>query len=414
MIVLRGLLGVAILLFLAWLMSSGRRQVNWRLVVGGLLLQLGIAVLVLTPWFPWFATLVGGVSKGLVTVMDYSLEGSKFVFGDLADSSHMGFVLAFQILPTIIFVSALTSLLYYFGILQWVVFGLAWVMSRLMRLSGAESLATAANVFVGQTEAPLMVKPYIPKMTRSEMMALMTGGMATIAGGVLAFYVSILGGDSDESRQAFATILLCASLMNAPAALLVAKIIIPETEEVDGDLFIPKEKIGSNPLDALAQGTTEGLKLAFNVGAMLIVFIALVAMINGFLGWAGGCFNYPDLSLGLIVGCLFAPIAWAVGINSGEILAVGELLGLKMVSNELFAYTRLTEIQGELSQRSVQIATFALCGFANFSSVGIQLGGIGALAPEQRPVLAALGFKAMLAGTLASLLTATIAGIFYS
>jgi len=429
MSIARGLLGIAVLLLLAWLLSSRRGAVNWRLVLGCLLLQIIIAFFVLKTDF---SVVVSAVSKGFVTLMGYTAEGSAMVFGDLVKFEKFGFVLAFQVLPTIIFVSALTSLLYYFGILQWIVFGMAWLMRMFTKLvvglaaklgwrgrenqsdefSGAEILATAANVFVGQTEAPLLVKPYIPKMTRSEIMTLMTGGMATIAGSVLAAYIGILGGGDVEEQQRFGTILLCASLMNAPAALLAAKILVPETKEIDSDLFIPRDRIGSNALDAVAQGTTDGLKLALNVGAMLIAFIALVALLNGILGGVGVWFGMSELSLGMILGYVFAPIAWAVGISGAEVLAIGELLGTKMVLNEFVAYNDLGKIKEELSDRSIQIATFALCGFANLGSIGIQLGGIGALAPEQRPILASLGFKAMLAGTLASLLSAAVAGMF--
>ncbi len=427
----RGALGVGVLLLLAFAMSSSRGQVKWRPVAVGVGLQLLLAFLVLR--VGWVRLLFEGVSRFFVELLGFSMKGAEFIFGDLIDKTTYGFIFAFQVLPSIIFFSALTSVLFYLGILQRVVFGFAWVMSRLMRLSGAESLAAAANVFIGQTEAPLVIKPYIDKMTRSEIMALMCGGMATIAGAVMALYISMLGGDSDVERQKFATFLLCASVMNAPAALVVAKLIVPETEEVSAEILIPRDRVGSNILDALANGTTQGLKLALNVAAMLLVFIAMIALVNFVLGnwvglipWGSGSLNdavaaatggkFEVLSLQAVCGFLFAPVAFLIGVGGSDLLHMGQLLGEKMIINELVAYSSLANLNeaGALSNRSVFIATFALCGFANFSSIGIQLGGIGALAPAQRPALAALGFRAMLGGTIACLLTATVAGIFYS
>lgn len=427
----RGLLGVVLLLGICLLLSRARKAVNWRLVAGGILLQILLAVLILrTP----FGGVVEWISGGFVNLLGFSDIGAKFMFGELIDASLYGF--AFKVLPTIIFVSALTSLLYYLGVLQWVVFGFAWVMKRLMRLSGAESLAAAANVFVGQTEAPLVVKPYIAGMTRSELMSLMTGGMATIAGSVFGLYIVTLGGGDPETQLTVARQLLTASMMNAPAALLVAKILVPERDDIQGELFVPRDKHGRNMLDALAQGTTEGLKLALNVAAMLIVFVAVIALLNAILGWvgdlgasekggagfldslvsnlSGGVFS--DLSLEAILGFLFAPIAAMIGADSGDLLSLGQLLGTRMVANEFVAYLQLGELSaaGSLSPKSVFLATFALCGFANFSSIGIQIGGIGALAPERRGDLAELGFKAMIGGTIASLITASIAGMFYA
>ena len=370
-------------------------------------------------------------------------EAAGAVFGE-----NRGFIFAFQVLPTIIFFSALASLLYYVGILQRIVFVLAWIMSRLMKLSGAESLAAAANVFVGQTEAPLVVKPYVPKMTRSEMMALMTGGMATIAGGVLVAYVGILGGNDATKTQEFAKFLLCASLMNAPAALYVAKILIPEEEKINRELLVPKESVGTNLLDAVATGTSQGLKLALNVAAMIIAFVALIALCNALLsdglgalyidssgihldrekGWLnrlvtafsgsgdGGAAVFEVFSLESICGFLFAPVAALIGIESGDLLQAGSLLGKKMIVNEFIAYLDLATLNqsGALQPKSAFLVTFALCGFANFSSIGIQLGGIGTLAPDRRSTLAELGLKAMIGGTIASLLTASIAGMFFN
>lgn len=429
--IFRGLLGIAVLIGICVLLSNARRSIDWRLVAGGIALQVLLAVLILaTP----FGLAVEWVSGLFVKLLSFSDAGAKFMFGELIDAKLYGF--AFKVLPTILFVAALTSLLYYLGVLQRIVFGFAWVMKRLMRLSGAESLATAANVFVGQTEAPLVVRPYIDTMTRSELMALMTGGMATIAGSVFGLYVITLGGGDREIEIEVARQLLTASMMNAPAALLVAKLLVPERDKFEENLFVPREKAGRNALDALAQGTTEGLRLALNVAAMLIVFVAVIAMANAFLGWIGGLGGGPEgeaggwidnlvasasggvfacLSLEAILGFLFAPIALAIGAESGDVLQLGQLLGTKMVANEFVAYLQLGELNGagSLSPKTMFLATFALCGFANFSSIGIQIGGIGALAPERRGDLASLGVKAMIGGTIASLLTASIAGMFF-
>lgn len=431
--IFRGIIGVAILVGFCFILSSQRRQINWRLVASGLFLQITLAVLILK--VPWFESIIGWLSSVFLVVIGFTEAGSGVVFGDLLDVGRYG--LAFKLLPTIIFVSALTSALYYLGILQRVVYVFAWVMKRLMHLSGTESLATAANVFVGQTEAPLLIKPYIAGMTRSEIMALMTGGMATIAGSVFIIYVTLLGGDDPLEQKHFAKLLLTASMINAPAALLVAKMLLPETGKVNTNLRIPREEMGSNLLDSVVTGTTQGVKLAINVGAMLIVFIALIAMANYFLAWLGNLTyvygnsrtgfidswiqeasdgTFDHLSLEALAGILFAPLAWAIGISGGDTHEVGQLLGIKMAANEFIAYTQMSELMqnGQLSDKSIFIATFALCGFANFGSIGIQIAGIGGLAPAQRPALVALGIKAMIGGTIASLLTASIAGMFFS
>lgn len=424
--ILRGLAGVAALLGICCLLSRNRHAIPWRIVAGGLLLQLLLAFLVLaTP----FSAVVEAVSAGFVKLLAFSDKGSAFMFGDLVDASKYGF--AFKILPVILFVSALTSALYYLGALQWVVFGFAWVMTRLMKLSGAESLAAAANIFVGQTEAPLVVKPYLAGMTRSELMALMTGGMATIAGSVFAVYVGVLGGGDAAAEAMVAKQLLTASMMNAPAALYVAKILVPERETIRGDLFVPKDKHGRNLLDAIAGGTTEGLRLALNVAAILIVFVALIALLNAVLGWIGGLGGetgrlnglvshasggaFETLSMEAVLGFAFAPVAAMVGAEWGDVLRFGQLLGTRLVSNEFVAYLELGEMReaAAVSPKTVFLATFALCGFANLSSIGIQIGGIGTLAPERRGDLAELGFLAMIGGTLASLLTASVAGMFF-
>lgn len=433
---IRAVIGVVGLLALAYLFSEDRKKVNWRVIGGGLALQFGIALGVLR--LSWIEAFFGWIAGLFATALDISVQAAAFVFGPLSDIVMMnaafegrGFVFAFMALPSILFFSALSSLLYYFGILQLVVRGMAWVMSRVMRLSGAESLAAAANVFVGQTEAPLLVKPYVPKMTRSEILALMVGGMATIAGSVFAIYMGMLGGADEQSKLEFGKFLLCASAMNAPAALLIAKVLVPEREEVSQDLTVSRESIGRNPIDALANGTTQGLQLALNVGAMLIAFYAVIMLVNEMLAFFGGIVLFGEanlnqwiqessgerfdaLSLQALFGFLFAPIAWLIGVSSHEILQVGQLIGTKIFATEFFAYAELAGMKEEgLSAHSVFLSTFALCGFANFMSIGIQIGGIGALAPERRGDLASLGVKALFGGTMASLLSATIAGSLF-
>ncbi len=433
---IRAVIGVVGLLALAYFFSEDRKKVNWRVVGGGLALQCAIALGVLR--LSWIEAFFGWIAGLFATALDISVEAAGFVFGPLSDIVTMnaafegrGFVFAFMALPSILFFSALSSLLYYFGILQLVVRGMAWVMSRVMRLSGAESLAAAANVFVGQTEAPLLVKPYVPKLTRSELLALMVGGMATIAGSVFAIYMGMLGGSDEQSKLEFGKFLLCASAMNAPAALLMAKVLVPEREEVSQDLTVSRESIGRNPIDALANGTTQGLQLALNVAAMLIAFYAVIMLVNEMLAFVGGIALFGDanlnqwiqessgerfdaLSLQALFGFLFAPIAWLIGVSSHEILQVGQLIGTKIFATEFFAYAELAGMKEEgLSSHSVFLSTFALCGFANFMSIGIQIGGIGALAPDRRGDLASLGVKALFGGTMASLLSATIAGSLF-
>jgi CNT family concentrative nucleoside transporter len=340
----------------------------------------------------------------------------------------IGYVFAFKVLPTVIFFSALTSLLYYLGILQKIVFAFAWLLSKVMRLSGAESLAAAANIFVGQTEAPLVVKPYISKMTKSEILCLMSGGMATIAGGVFAAFIGFLGGDDPVAQREFSRHLLTASILSAPAAILFAKILLPETENVDRSLKIEKERIGNGPLEAISSGTTEGIKLAVNVAGMILVFLAFIQLVNYLLSDVIGATTglnsviaefsanqYEVLNLEMLLGYIFAPFAWVIGVEAQDILVAGQLLGEKTVINEFIAYSSLKDVMREggiLQEKSVIILTYALCGFSNFSSIGIQIGGISSIAPNQRGVLAKMGMRALLAGTLACLLTATIAGAF--
>lgn len=424
--VMRGIIGMVFLLLVCFLLSNNRKEINWKLVLTGLALQLIFAVLVLKVDF--VANIFDWISDKVVKFLNFSEKGAEFLFGGLvSDQSTFGYIFAFKVLPTIVFFSAFTSLLYYLGVLQKIVKVFAWVMSRTMRLSGAESLAAAANIFIGQTEAPLVVKPYLDKMTQSEMMCLMVGGMATIAGGVLAAFIAFLGGDSDIEKVYFAKHLLTASIMSAPAAIIIAKMLYPETEEVDRNLDISKDKIGTNVLDAISRGTTEGLKLAVNVGAMLLVFTAIIAVFNWItIDWIGGPTGwndsiakatdgrYPGLSMQYILGNLFAPVAWIIGVPLEDITTVGQLLGEKTILNEFFAYATLSELKQSgviTNYRSIVIATYALCGFANFASIGIQIGGIGVLAPSQRSTLARFGIKALIGGTVAALLTATIAGM---
>jgi len=423
--ILRGFIGIAAMLGIAWLLSANRKEVPWKLVASGTALQLVLAVAMLK--VGWIRAAVELVSKGFIKILDFTTAGSAFLFGSLiTDTESLGHILAFQVLPTIVFFSALTSVLYYLNVLQWVVYAFAWLMKRTMRLSGAESLCAAANIFVGQTEAPLVVKPYLDKMTRSEILALMTGGMATIAGAVLVAYVSFLGGDDPELRQFFATHLLVASIISAPAALVVAKIMLPETEEIDSELMFPRHRMGSNLLDSITGGTTQGVKLAVNVGAMLLVFTAFIAMLNAIFTWVGSWTNlndvvaaasggaYEALTIQYLLGVIFAPVAWLLGVPTPDLMSVGQLLGEKTTLNEFYAYLTFSQLKADgviTDQKSIVIATYALCGFANFASIGIQIGGISVLAPHRRTVLCEMGLRSLVAGTLACFITACIAGM---
>lgn len=423
----RGLGGILVLLAVATLFSAKRRQVDWRLVGIGVSLQVVFGILITK--VDIVADIFASISRGFVLFLSFSQDGASFLFGDLATNSF-GFIFAFQVLPTIIFFSTVSAGLYYLGILQKVVYGIAWVMSRTMRLSGAESLSAAGNIFLGQTEAPLLVRPFIPTMTRSELMCLMTGGMATIAGGVLAGYVAFLGGDSLEEQSRFATYLLGASIMNAPAAIVMSKIIIPESnkEGVVDTLEINAENEDVNLIDAMSRGAGEGLKLAVNVGAMLLAFIAVIAALNYLLSDVIGAYSglngliiettngqFQGFSLEYILGQIFRIFAWVIGVEWSDTLQVGSLLGQKTVINEFVAYLGLADMKeaGSLSDRSITIATYALCGFSNFSSIAIQVGGIGSIAPNQQGNLSKLGMHALLAATLACLMTATIAGALF-
>jgi len=424
--VARGLAGIVVFIGIAWSFSANRRAIPWRLVVTGLALQFVFGLLVLRV----DAVRVGvdAVGRFFVRILDFNEAGARFLFGNLIDASQSwGFLFAFKILPTIIFFSAFTSLLFYLGILQRIVFVFAWVMNKTMKLSGAESLSASANIFLGQTEAPLLIKPYLATMTRSELLAVMVGGMATIAGAVMVAYISMLGGPTEAGQLLFAKHLLTASVLSAPAAMLVAKILEPQTEAVNRHIEVPKEKIGSNAIEAIANGTTDGLKLAVNVGAMLIVFTAMVAFANWILsagvgGWSGlnawitetTSGRYSELSLQYIMGLVFAPLAWLMGIDAGSLMVAGQIIGEKTILNEFYAYGTLAKVKesGVLAdQRAQVILTYALCGFSNIASIGILIGGIGALAPNQRPVLAQLGLKSLLGGSIACFLTACVAAM---
>lgn len=441
--IIRGIIGMAAIVGIAYAFSTNKKRINWRMVATGLGIQFVLAIFILKGrdmaeiWAPlgWPKAFFSWVSSFFVIVLDFTTKGAEFIFGDLAKSPGMegslGNFFAFQVLPTIIFFASLTAILYHYGILQRIVEYMAKGMQKLMGTSGAESLSVISNIFVGQTEAPLVVEPYIKRMTRSELMAVMTGGMATIAGGVMAAYVQMLGNSYaqandvalDVGRLLFAEQLLGASLMAAPAALVIAKMFFPEVEEpvTKGDVQIDIEKTDANGIDAAATGAGTGLKLAANVGAMLLAFIALLAMGNYFFEWLGGLTGLNsiipggDLRIETMLGWILAPIAYIIGVPWADATSMGSLLGTKVVLNEFVAYLQLSDMVGNnvLSTKTVTMATFALCGFANFSSIAIQIGGIGGLAPDRKSDLAKLGLKAVIAGTMANLLTATIAGMLY-
>lgn len=423
--IVRGAIGMVAILLIAVLFSTNKKAINWRTVGIGLLIQLTIAVGILKIGFVQQAFDVAG---GLfVLILDFTRAGSTFLLGNLLDTNSFGYIFMFQVLPTIIFFSALTSLLFYLGVIQCVVKVMAWALTKLLNISGAESLSVTGNIFLGQTEAPLMIKAYLAKMTRSEILLVMIGGMATVAGGVMASYIEFLGGGDPEMRLMFARHLLAASVMAAPGAIVVSKILCPQTEPFSNDSSVSMENVGSNVLDAIANGTTEGLKLALNVGAMLLVFVAFIAMVNYIFNWIGGIIHVNDviaahtpykagLSLEMILGTIFSPVMWLIGVAKEDVMLLGQLLGIKLASSEFVAYTQLGVLKDVASaphllyNKSVMIATYMLCGFANFASIGIQIGGIGALAPNQRKTLSEFGLRAMLGGSLASLLSATIAG----
>ncbi|MCL6295468.1 NupC/NupG family nucleoside CNT transporter [Jejuia spongiicola] len=422
----RGVLGMITLVFIAFLFSSNRKAVDWKIVGIGLIFQLIIAIGVLKVGF--VKTIFEWIGQRFIDILDFTRAGSKFLFeGLVVDMDTFGFIFAFQVLPTIIFFSALTSVLFYLGIIQKVVKAFGWLLSKLLKISGAESLSVAGNIFLGQTEAPLLIKAYLEKMNKSEMLLVMIGGMATVAGAVLAAYIGFLGGSDAALRLFYAKHLLAASVMAAPGAIVISKILYPQTEDVNTDVKVSQEKIGSNFLDAIANGTTEGLKLAVNVGAMLLVFVAFIAMFNGILGWVGDVTSlnnwvanntsYDSLSLELILGYVFAPLMWLIGVAKEDMALMGQLLGIKLAASEFIGYIQLSDLKNAANsthlsyQKSIIMATYMLCGFANFASIGIQIGGIGSLAPGQRKTLSKFGMKALIGGTIASLISATIAGM---
>ena len=425
--ILRPITSLFLLIGILWLASSNRRAISWSLVLKGLIIQFILAFLILE--LDWVSNGFDWIGKGVVSLLGFAREGSLFLFGDLVgNTDSFGYIFAFQVLPTIIFFSAITSLFFHFGILQKAVFVFAWFMKRTLKLSGAESLSAAANVFVGQTEAPLLVKPYIKGMTRSELMCLMTGGMSTIAGAVLAAYINYLGGDDPERQVFFARHLLAASVMSAPAAIVGAKILLPETENFIDSAEVKINKQG-NWLEAIAHGTADGLKMSVNVGVMLLVFTAIIALINALLNGVIGSWTglnefiesstsgrYTEFNLQSIFGIALAPLTWLMGVPWSDAASVGQLLGEKTVLNEFYAYVSMEGLMnsGQLNSEKAQIlSTYILCGFANFASIGIQIGGIGALAPSRRKELSELGLRALLAGTAASLFTAILVGILY-
>ena len=427
MAIIKGVIGILFLLGIAYLISTHKKAIRWKTIFIGLSLQFILAFGVLrVEWVKSFFNVLGGF---FTAVLEFTESGSAFLFGNLINVTEpaIGYVFAFQILPTIVFFSALTSILYYLGVVQKIVSGLAWLLTKTLKISGAESLSVAGNIFLGQTEAPLLIKAYLAKMNRSEVMLVMTGGMATVAGGVLASYVGFLGGTDPELRLSFARHLIAASVMAAPGAIIIAKLMVPQTEPIDEKIEVSDTEVGSNALDALSNGTTEGLKLALNVGAMLLVFIAFIAMINGILtgigdltgmnDWIASNSSYTELSLESILGTIFAPLMYIIGVASEDLNLMGQLLGIKLVASEFVAYTQLAELKNMAAavhltyDKSVLMATYMLCGFANFASIGIQIGGIGTIAPSQKKTLSELGFKALIAGSLASLLSATIAGM---
>lgn len=422
--ILRGLLGIVILLIIAWVFSNNRKAIQWKSIFASLGIQVALAISILNVnAVRWLFEFFG---KIFVKILDFTKAGTNFLFDGFLDVDKFGYVFAFQVLPTIIFFSALTSLLFYFGIIQFVVKGLAYVFSRLMGLSGPEALSVAGNIFLGQTESPLMIKGYLSKMSDSEMLLVMSGGMATLAGGVLAAYIAMLGGNDPALRLEFAKHLLTASVMAAPGAIIFSKILVPPTSKTNKEVEISKDKFGDNPLEAITTGTSEGIKLAVNVAGMLLAFIAFIAFFNYLIGKVGllGDINekiaimtdgrYHELSLQFLLGYIFAPIMWLIGVPLKDITLVGRLLGEKLIMTEFIGYISLADLKASgvfSSTKSIIMSTYILCGFANFASIGIQIGGIGALAPSKRTLLSRFGMKALLAGTLASLLSATIIGM---
>ena len=422
--IIRGLIGMLILILIAYILSNNRKSISWKTVGIGLLMQVAIAFGVLK--ISLIKSFFGFLSNFFVKILEFTNEGTKMLLGEFANIDKYGFVFVFQALPIIIFFSSLTSILFYFGLIQKVVKFLAFSLRRLMGISGPESLAVAGNIFLGQTESPLLIKAYLEKMSRSEIFLVMLGGMATVAGSVMGAYISFLGGDDPLQRLTFAKSLLAASVMAAPGAIVIAKVMYPETKEITEDVEVPSHKIGNNFLGAISYGTAEGVKMAVNVGAMLLVFISLIALFNsgfsflgdslGFNTWISKNTSFDTLSIEFLLGYIFAPLMWLIGVETEDITIMGQLLGIKLVASEFIAYIQLAELKDINSsirfnyQKSVLMASYILCGFANFASIGIQVGGIGIIAPKQRRALSELGLRAMIGGTIVSLMSATIAG----
>jgi CNT family concentrative nucleoside transporter len=414
-----GVFGLAVLVGIALVLCPNKKAIDWKLVASGIALQLIFAILVIL--VPGGRTVFDYMSRFFVKIVGFALDGSRFIFGDLASIENFGFVFAFQVLPTIIFFASLMAVLYHLGIMQKIVQGMAWVMLKVLRVSGGESLSVAANVFVGQTEAPLVVRPYIARMTESELFTMMVGGMATIAGAVLAAYIAMLGGGDPEQQLFYARHLLAASVMAAPATIVISKILKPEVHEslTKGSVKLEVEKNAGNVIEAAANGAGDGVRLALNVGGMLLAFIALIAMIDFPLAWLGEVTGLEavigqPLSLSVILGYILSPLAWVIGVPWVDAVTVGGLIGTKAVTNEFVAFTDLVALKDTMTPKAVLISTYALCGFANFSSIAIQIGGIGGLAPNRKPDLARLGLFAVLGGTLATMMTATIVGVLTS
>ncbi|MDA8757811.1 Na+ dependent nucleoside transporter [Flavobacteriaceae bacterium] len=420
----RGIIGMLVLLVIAYAFSNNRKNISWKVVGLGLLTQTIIAIGVIK--IAWIKSFFEYISGFFVKILEYSQSGTQMLLGEFGDVDRYGFIFVFQALPIIIFFSALTSVLYYFGVIQKTVKALAWGLRKLLGISGSESLAVAGNIFLGQTEAPLLIKAYLEKMTRSELFLVMVGGMATVAGSVMGAYIGFLGGDDPIQQLEFAKSLLAASVMAAPGAVVIAKIMFPQKEHIPELTYVPKESVGDSFLNAISNGTTEGVKMAVNVGAMLLVFISLIALLNGIFSgigdttglnaWVATNTPYTEFSIEFVLGYLFAPLMWVIGVAAEDMALMGQLLGVKIAASEFVGYIQLAELKDLNNslhfayEKSVVMATFMLCGFANFASIGIQIGGIGILAPNQRKNLSELGLKAMIAGSIVSLMSATIAG----
>ena len=423
--ILRGVIGMTALIFISYLMSNDKKAINWKTIFTGLFIQIIIAVGVIK--ISYIAGAFEFFGKIFIKILEFTESGTNMLFGDFSDVEKTGYIFAFQVLPVIVFFSALTSIGYYFGIIQKIVKTLGWGLTKLLGVSGAESLSVSGNIFLGQTESPLLIKAYLEKMNRSELFLVMVGGMATVAGSVLGAYIGFLGGEDPVARLTFAKNLVAASVMAAPGVVVISKIIYPQVNSTNTEISISNSQIGKNFLSAISKGTNEGVKMAINVAAMILVFIALIALLNEFLSYCGYLFGlntliientpYSKLSIEFILGIIFSPLMWIIGVSSSDTLLMGQLLGVKIATNEFVAYTQLTDLKNIKNilhfnyEKSVFMATYMLCGFANFASIGIQIGGIGIIAPKIKPVLIELGFKAMIAGTIVSLLSATIAGV---